>query len=185
MAETYSNIIYQPELNMFAHDGTFLCGGYRLSEESHYRPVPVGRPKLMKSLYDYASSLGIPIIFGKRVVEYSESLETNQATAITDKGEIFTADLVVVADGIGTKAGKAVGGVESKAMGSGYSVYRVTYPTEVLYQDSYLREQYRFDPGQLDYCEVFVGPEVNVIILVSPETTTWLFTHQVSSSDPI
>ena len=92
MAATYSSIIYRPAMTMFAHDGTFVGGPFVLSESSHYRPVPVSRPKLIRALYDYATSLGIPILFGKRVVDYEESNETNRAYAITDKGERFEAD---------------------------------------------------------------------------------------------
>ena len=102
MAKTYSSIIYRPAMTMFAHEGTNVGGPFDLSEASHYRPVPVSRPKLIRALYDYATSLGIPIIFGMRVVDYEESDETCRAYAVTDKGKRFEADVVVAADGIGS-----------------------------------------------------------------------------------
>ena len=183
MQKTYSSIIYRPAMTLLTHDGTFVGGPFELSEASDYRPVPVGRPKLIRALYDYATSLGIPIMFGKRVVDYGESNETSRAYAVTDKGERFEADVVVAADGIGSKVGKVMIGKEVKAISSGFSVYRVTYPTELLQADPFLAKQYPLRDGDPDYCEVYMSPRGQMITLISPELTTWLFTHKVRLSD--
>ena len=166
-------------MTLLTHDGALLGGPFELSETSDYRPVPVHRPKLITALYNYAISLGISVLFDKRVVDYGESNKTNRAYVMTDKGERLEADVVVAADGIGTKVGNAMGGKAAKAMSSGYSVYRVSYPTEHLQRDELLARQYSFRNGQPDYCEVYIGPNGNMIILVSPKLTTWLFTHKV------
>ncbi|KAK5062912.1 hypothetical protein LTR84_004988 [Exophiala bonariae] len=178
MQETYSNIIYRPSMNLLTHDGTFIGGPFELSESSDYRPVPVGRPKLIAALYNYTMSLGIPVIFGKRVIDYEESKETRRAYAITDEGERFESDVVVAADGIGSKVGKVMTGKEVRAISSGISAYRVTYPTEILRGDPFLAKQYPFKPGDPDYCEVYMSPEGQMITLISPELTTWLLTHK-------
>ena len=183
MKKTYSSIVYRPAMNLFAYDGTFVGGPFQLSEASHYRPVPVSRPKLIRALYNYVTSLGIPVIFGKRVVDYEESDETNRAYAVTDKGERFEADVVVAADGIGSKVAKVMIGENVKAISSGYSVYRVTYPTKLLQEDPFLAEQYPLREGDPDYCQVYIGPTGQMIILVAPENTTWLYTHEVRLSD--
>ena len=73
MEATYKNIVYNPDLTMLTHEGESLGGPFLLSETSYYRPVPVARPKLIKALYEYTVSLGVPVIFGKRVLEYQES----------------------------------------------------------------------------------------------------------------
>jgi 2-polyprenyl-6-methoxyphenol hydroxylase-like FAD-dependent oxidoreductase len=182
MPKTYSSIVYRPAMTLFAHDGTFVGGPFELSEKRHYRPVPVSRPKLIRALYDYAVSLGIPIIFDRRVVDYEESDDTNRAYAVTDRGEHFEADIVVAADGIGSKVAKVMIGKEVKAMSSGFSVYRVTYPTKLLQEDAFLAKQYPLGNGEPDYCQVYIGPKGQMIILVAPELTTWLFTHEVSTS---
>lgn len=183
MAKTYRSIIYRPDMMLLTHEGQTIGGPFRLSEDSHYRPVPVSRPKLIGAMYDCATSLGIPINFDKRVVDYGESVQQNNAYAATEQGERFQADVVLAADGIGTKVGKIMGEGEVKAISSGHSVYRVTYPTHVLQQDPFLAEKYAFvSDEQPDYCEVYIGGNGNIIILVSPELTTWLFTHKVRGS---
>lgn len=164
---------------LLTYDGHFIGGPFPLDENSHHRPVPCSRTKLIDALYDTARLLGIKVLFGKRVVDYEESVADAQAFAITDDGERFAGDIVIAADGIGTKIGKFLGTKEVKAISSGYSVYRVSYPTKLLQEDAFLAQQYTLKAGQPDYCEVYIGPEGNMIILVSPETTTWLFTHVV------
>jgi 2-polyprenyl-6-methoxyphenol hydroxylase-like FAD-dependent oxidoreductase len=181
MAQTYSSIVYRPAMTMYTHDGVFVGGPFELSEESHFRPVPVGRPKLVTALYDYAVSLGIPVTFGHRVVDYAESSDDGRAWAVTDQGKRFEADVVVAADGIGTKTGKIMTTGDAKAISSGWSVYRVTYPTKILQEDPVLAEQYRLREGDLDHCQVFMSSKGQIIILVSPELVTWLFTHEVSN----
>jgi 2-polyprenyl-6-methoxyphenol hydroxylase-like FAD-dependent oxidoreductase len=180
MAETYSSIVYRPAMNMYTAEGVFVGGPFELSEESHYRPVPVSRPKLITALYDYAISLGILVTFGHRVVDYEESSNANRAWAITDRGTRFEADAVVAADGIGTRSGKIMASKDAKAISSGWSVYRVTYPTKILQEDPVLAKRYLLREGDPDYCQVFMSSKGQVIILVSPELVTWLFTHEVS-----
>lgn len=182
MAETYSNIVYRPAMTMHTHDGIFIGGPFELSETSHYRPVPVGRPKLIKALYDYVVSLGIPVIFNQLVTEYHDSHTEERPYVMTSSGERFEADVVVAADGVGSKVTKAIGGTDMKAVSSGWSVYRVTYPTRILETDNFLAEQYRFQEGDPDYCQVFMSAEGQMIILVSRELVTWLFTHKVNKS---
>ena len=182
MDATYKSIVYNPNLIMLTHDGEALGGPFLLSETSDYRPVPVARPKLIKALYEYTISLGVPVMFGKRVVEYQESGADTLAYAITDTGERFEADLVVAADGIGTMAGQITSGKATRAFSSGQSIYRVTYPTSILQKDTFLANSYPFPPGQTDYCEVYLSPKGTMIILVSRETTTWLLAHEVRLS---
>lgn len=183
MAEKYRSIIYQPAMNLLSYDGTLLGGPFLLSEASHYRPVPVSRPKLIQALYDQAISFGITVHFNKRIVQYQESDETNRVYAITDTDERFDADVIVAADGIGSKSHKIIVGKEPTTMSSGYSVFRVTYPTSILQEDPFLAEQYQLRPGEPDFCEVYIGPRGNVIILVAPDITTWLFVHEVSAAE--
>ena len=180
MAETYSSIIYRPSMTLLTHDGALLGGPFGAFGNLRLQTCPSPSPEVDHSTVQLCHILGVSLVrFDKRVVDYGESNKTNHAYAMTDNGQRFDADVVVAADGIGTKVGKAIAGKEAKAMNSGYSVYRVSYPTGLLQKDSLLARQYSFQKGEPDYCEVYIGPNGNMIILVSPELTTWLFTHKV------
>ena len=131
-------------------------------------------------LFDYVQSLGIPISFGKVVVDYYEIPQCNRAGVLTDKGEHIEADLVIAADGVASKSWKVVSGEENKPKSSGFSVFRVAYPTELIYQDPFLKEQYSLAEGDDDICQVFLGKNTHGIVLVSPSVTTWFLTHKVN-----
>ena len=135
-------------------------------------------------LYEYVKHLEIPVTFGKVVVDYYEIVKSSRAGVLTDNGEHFEADLVIAADGVGSKSWKSVSGAENKPRSSGFSVYRVAFPTEITFRSSYLKEQYELRDGGDDICEVFLGKNTHGIVLVSPKTTTWFLTHKASRNHP-
>lgn len=164
---------------MFKCNGELLGGPFSIKEGVDHLPTPVSRPKLIGSLFDYVRSVGIEITFGKRVSEYYEILEANRAGVVTEEGDRFEADLVIAADGVGTKSWKAVAGEITKPKSSGFSVYRVAYPTKIAFEDPVIAERFAIKEGDDDICNVYLGENTHAIILVSPETTTWFLTHKV------
>ena len=141
-------------------------------------PTPVSRPKLISSLFDYVNKLNIPIEWGKCVCQYYEIIEAAKAGVITESGERFEADLVIAADGVGTKSWQAVAGEVTKPKSSGFSVYRVAYPTKRAYEDPAVAQKFAIPDGGDDITHLYLGEDTHAIILVSPETTTWFLTHK-------
>lgn len=179
VSDIYKSIIYRPALAMFKHDGELIGGPFSIKEGIDHLPTPVSRPKLIQMLYEYVQLLGIPITFGKVAVGYYELPQCNRAGVVTDKGEHIEADLVIAADGVASKSWKVVSGEENPPRNSGFSVFRVAYPTNLIYQDPLLKEQYDLKEGDDDICQLFLGENTHGIILVSPKITTWMFTHKV------
>ena len=165
---------------MHKYDGELLGGPFVQKAGFESIPIPVSRPRLISMLYDYVYMLGIPVTFGKHVVDYYENLETRKAGAITDGGEQFEGDLVVAADGVASKSWKAVSGADSKPQSSGFSVYRVVYPTKLALSNSLIAKNFPLLEGGDDICRVWLGKNTHAIALVSPENTTWFLTHKVS-----
>ena len=165
---------------MYKYDGELLGGPFSIREGIDHIPTPCSRPKLIGALYDQVLSLGISVTFGKPVVDYYEDLETGKAGAITDQDERFEADLIIAADGVGSKSWKVVSGEDSKPKSSGFSVYRVAYPTKLAFESSLVKERFALTEGGDDICRVYLGKNTHGIVLISPETTTWFLTHKVS-----
>ena len=180
MMETYLDIIYRPCMTMFRHDGELIGGPFSIKEGTDDLPTPVSRPKLIGALYEYATSLGIPVAFGKRVVDYYEILEANKAGATTDQGEQFEADLVIAADGVGSLSWKAVCGEVNKPKSSGFSVYRVAYCTKTAFEHPSVKKTFALRDDGDDICHLYLGKNTHGIVLVSPEITTWMLTHKVN-----
>jgi 2-polyprenyl-6-methoxyphenol hydroxylase-like FAD-dependent oxidoreductase len=145
----------------------------------------VSRPKLIAALYGYVKLLGIPVTFGKKVVDYWESLENSRAGVVTEQGEKFEADLVIAADGVGSISWKQTASNVEEPQSSGFSVYRVAYPTSLTYENPMLAEKYQLTEDDDDICNLFLGKNTHGIILVARDTTTWMLTHKVGESFPI
>ena len=182
MAETYRDIIYRPALALYKHDGELIGGPFSIKEGIDHIPTPVSRPKLIGSLYDYVCSLGIPVTFNKPVADYYEDLERKRAGAITDEGERIEADLVIAADGVGSKSWKSVSGEDSRPRSSGFSVYRVAYPTKIAFENPDVARSFDLTDEGDDICRVYLGYNTHGIVLVSREMTTWFLTHKVSDA---
>jgi 2-polyprenyl-6-methoxyphenol hydroxylase-like FAD-dependent oxidoreductase len=165
---------------MHKYDGELLGGPFVQKAGFDSIPTPVSRPKLISMLYDYVHMIGIPVAFGKRVIDYYEKLDEGKAGAITDEGEEIEGDLVIAADGVASKSWKAVSGKDSKAQSSGFSVYRVVYPTELALRNPLIASNFPLSEGGDDICRVWLGKNTHAIVLVSPENTTWFLTHKVS-----
>ena len=88
------------------------------------------RSNVTKMLEAQCLRLGIEIQYGKQVTQYDE--DDSKAWATTADGETFHADVVVAADGVGTRSHKHVTGQHVKATNSGYAVFRGMVPMERL-----------------------------------------------------
>lgn len=118
-------------LETFKHDGELMIPAMKVSERLRAVGLdpntPPGafqmRPLVYKMFINQAQRLDIPFLFNKRVVRYFE--EGSKAGVETDGGEKFEADVVIAADGIGSKSQAIVGG-KVRAASSGRAMWRVS-----------------------------------------------------------
>lgn len=178
MMEDYLNIVYRPRMSIFKHDGELLGGPFSIKEGDDDLPTPISRPKLIRALFDYTASLGIPVTFKQRVIDYGEDLTTQKAWAVTDQSERFEADLVIAADGVGSLSWKSVLAEATEIRSSGYAVYRVAYPTARAYEDPLVAKAFALPDCGEDLCHLYLGKNTHGIALVSSDVTTWMLTHK-------
>ena len=92
------------------------------------------RGEFHRIVFNYArDDLGIPIHLGSRIEKYFET-ET-EAGIILDSGEEVTADVVIGADGVRSKARELVLGYVDKPKSSGYAVFRAWFTNEEMMKD--------------------------------------------------
>lgn len=182
MEDKYRSLTFRPALSLFKTNGEHLGGPFSIKGVDRTTiPTPVSRPRLIGFLYDYVHSLGIEISYGKRVIQYYEVLDINKAGVVTDKGEHIEADIIIAADGVGSKSWSLVTGNNEKPRSSGFSTYRVAYPTKRLYDSQVLSKEFALEEDGDDICRVYLGSNKHGIVLVSPEITTWIYQHLVSN----
>lgn len=132
MVERLEKLNLDPMYTMMTYTGEKLLGPVPLEDG---RGVESGlftsRFGLQQLLYDYVVSLGVEVHFDKRVEFVYENPETKKGGCVTRTGEKFEADLLVAADGIGSKSSNLVLGSRQRtfATSSGYAMYHATYPT--------------------------------------------------------
>ena len=125
--------------------------------------------------YEYAMSLGIKIIFDTRVTEYFEN--DHEAGIIVD-GERVTADCVVAADGVHSKARKSVTGVEDIPKASGFAIFRCFCPIEPFLRDPKVNH---LIPEKGDRLIIWIGEDTHGIIQTQKQLDgiTVFLTHKV------
>lgn len=135
------------------------------------------RSDLHTLLYEYARSVGIQILFDTTVAEYYETADS--AGVVLSDGLSLEADLVVAADGVGSKSWGLVIGQKEVPISSGFALYRVTFPAGPALKNPIIAKEFE---GYKDKIETRVGPNVHVVIGKTEKTICWVLTHRVSVS---
>ncbi|KAJ5218385.1 uncharacterized protein N7498_000484 [Penicillium cinerascens] len=141
------------------------------------------RGELHTIVFNYAKDeLGIPIHLGQRVTEYFE--DENQAGIVLESGQKWvvltslqiTADLVVGADGVRSKARELVLGYYDKPKSSGYAVFRAWFSNKDMIRDP--RTKHFCENG--DTFNGWIGPDVHFLFstVKNGQDCCWVLTHK-------
>ncbi|XXH04333.1 hypothetical protein Hte_010747 [Hypoxylon texense] len=164
-------------IETFKHDGermiTPLKVSDRLRQQGMDPNTPPGafqmRPLIYRMYLNEVERQGIKIQFGHKVVDYWEDQDRQKAGVVTDKGERFEADVVIAADGVGSKCQKLVGG-QVRAMSSGRAMWRAAFPIHHLDKNPELKKFLKMG-----------GPDEDEPMVTGSEEESW--THTVESDD--
>ena len=151
-------------METFKHDGAPMIKPLKVSERLKavgLNPnTPPGtfqmRPLIYKMFVHQVEKLGIKIEFDRRVVDYFEDEEKGRAGAITEDGQRYEADVVIAADGVGSKSQKLVGG-QVRARTSGRAMWRAVFPVEHLDKNPEVKEFFKMVNGNDPIVRTFLG----------------------------
>lgn len=115
------------------------------------------RPKLIAAFIGQAKAIGIDITYGQRVADYTEDEATQKGGVILDDGSKLEADIVIAADGVGTKSHKLVTGHEVRAYPSGFAIFRTVFPADLAISDPDIRDRWPLLDGWRSYIEMWLG----------------------------
>lgn len=156
MAREYDAIsLHNAWIETFKHDGTHMIPPLKVADrlrDAGLDPdTPPGtfqmRPLVYKMFVAQVERLGVEIQFGKRVVEYHEDEERQKAAVVTDQRERFEADVVIAADGVGSKSHGLVGG-QVRAMSSGRAMWRAAFAKYHLDKNPEVKEFFKMVDGE-------------------------------------
>ncbi|CAG9956814.1 unnamed protein product [Clonostachys rosea f. rosea IK726] len=106
--------------------------------------LSISRAALHHAFHKYAARLGIEIKFSSRVIDYFEHDE--KAGVILEDGSKLVADVVVAADGIGSRSWNIVSGFKETPSSSDFAMFRATYPAEHALKRPLVAEKFGDDP---------------------------------------
>ncbi|KAK1071079.1 hypothetical protein LTR74_003728 [Friedmanniomyces endolithicus] len=141
------------------------------------------RPLIYKMFVKQVERLGVKIEFNSRVVDCFESEDGKKGGCVTDDGKRYEADVVIAADGVGSKSQKLVGG-QVRAVSSGRAMWRAAFPIENLDKDPEVKEHYKMiGPNDSEpIVRTYLGPGTYAMTLTRPETMIWIINHNATGS---
>ncbi|ETS78337.1 hypothetical protein PFICI_10399 [Pestalotiopsis fici W106-1] len=134
------------------------------------------RPKFLQMLISQLERVGIKIEYGCRVTEYYEN--KGVGGVVLDDGRKMEADVVVAADGIGTKSHKLVNNHDVRARSSGWASFRAAFPVERIAEDKELDEGLAILDNGHPLVRMMHGPGVHMIILRTNDIVSWGIMHK-------
>lgn len=148
LAKRYNEIsLHDAWISTYKHDGEFMIKPLKVAERLAAAGLdpqtPPGsfqmRPLVYQMFVEQVERLGVQIDFDTRIVDYFEDSEQGKGGCISEDGKRYEADLVIAADGVGSKSQKLVGG-QVRAQKSGRAMWRAAFPIEHLDKNPEVRE---------------------------------------------
>ncbi|CAG9942664.1 unnamed protein product [Clonostachys rosea f. rosea IK726] len=151
-------------------DGTFIGAHHPGSKDAP--STYVNRAKFHGILEEYARQQCIDIEYSANVVEY---FETNDAAGVKfDDGHSRIADVIVAADGVGTKSWGLLHGSKAEPINSGFAVTRVTFPAGPALENLVIVKEFE---GFSHRVSLHVGPDSHMVVGKTDIEICWLLNH--------
>lgn len=159
-------VSYDPCVSYHKHTGERILGpkpiftdDSKLGERANnpQRIYRHHRPEFHQLLLAQARKVGIEVEYGQRVIEYLEDAAARKGGVVVQGGGKLEADLVVAADGAGTKSYMLTMGEQVDAKGSGYAIYRTAYPVELALADPQVAEHFKLLEHGRSCFELWMG----------------------------
>ncbi|KAJ2986226.1 hypothetical protein NUW58_g5125 [Xylaria curta] len=148
------------------HDGKILAMAGYIGHRGDYH----------NAFLDAVRDAGIEIRMGSEVVDYEDEAGSPPAIQLAD-GTRVSADIIVGADGIKSRARELVLGFADAPKSSGYSCYRAYFPGAHLKEDPLCREF-----ADHDCVNIWIGEDTHLVqnTLRNGEEFNWIVTRKLS-----
>ena len=163
---------YSPVFDLRKFDGTTI--ETHAPGDAKNPSLSIYRRKLHNLLYTYANELGISITFNTRATEFFETADVGGVTL--ENGHKLTADVVVAADGVGSKSRVILDGDKAAPISSGFIMYRISFPVGPALGNDIISKEFA---GHVDRGFLYIGPGAHMIVSKSGDDLCWLLTCKV------
>ncbi|KAH6613955.1 hypothetical protein C7974DRAFT_344738 [Boeremia exigua] len=173
--ERVAEVAYSPLFELRKFDGTPI--EMHAPGDSKNPSISIYRRKLHSLLYTYAKELGISITFETRAVEFFETSDIG-GVSLGD-GQKLTSDVVVAADGVGSRSRAIIDGNRDEPISSGFIMYRISFPIGPALNNPVIAKDFadRHDQGYM-----YIGPGAHLPISKNGDQLCWLLTCKDENS---
>ncbi|KAF4629712.1 hypothetical protein G7Y89_g8434 [Cudoniella acicularis] len=191
MKKEYDSIgLHDAYLETRKHSGEVMVKPMRVADRLRAQGLnpetPPGtfqmRPLIYKMFVKQVERTGVSVEFDQYVVDYFEDVGKGKGGVITKEGKRYEADLVIAADGVGSKSQKLVGG-QVRAVQSGRAMWRAAFPIENLDKNPEVKEFFHLIDGKHPIIRTFLGPSAYALTLTRPDLMIWIMNHDVTGSE--
>jgi 2-polyprenyl-6-methoxyphenol hydroxylase-like FAD-dependent oxidoreductase len=165
LSEEYDKIsLHNAWIETFKHNGEPMIKPAKVADRLRAAGLdpktPPGtfqmRPLVYQMFVTQVEKLGIKLEFSSRVVDYFEDTESGKGGVTTDDGKRYEADVVIAADGVGSKSQRLVGG-QVRARPSGRAMWRAAFPIEHLDKNPEVKEFFHLINGTEPIVRTWLG----------------------------
>jgi 2-polyprenyl-6-methoxyphenol hydroxylase-like FAD-dependent oxidoreductase len=151
-------------METFKHSGERVVEAMRIEDRIHVQgfdpKTPPGtfqlRPLLYQMMLIQVGKVGIQVEFGQKVVEYYEDVEVGKGGVVMKGGIKHEADLVIAADGVGSKS-RVLSGGQVRVISSGRAMWRAVFPVEHLDANPRVKEFFSMVNGHDPVVKTWLG----------------------------
>jgi 2-polyprenyl-6-methoxyphenol hydroxylase-like FAD-dependent oxidoreductase len=165
MQKEYHDIsLHNAWIETYKHSGEQMIGAKKVSDRLRAQGLDPNlapgefqmRPLVYKMFVHAVEKLGVKIHFNSRVTDYYEDAENNKGGCVTEDGRQFEGDVIIAADGVGSKSQKLVGG-QVRAASSGRAMWRAAFPPGHLDKNPEVKEFFKMMPNKEPIVRTFLG----------------------------
>jgi flavin-dependent dehydrogenase len=189
MSKGYDEITaHEAWMQTFKHSGQSMIEPMKISDRlkksgTNITTPPATlqmRPLMYSLLVRQAEYLGVEIQYSMKVVSFGEDEVEGKAYCETEGGDEFEADVIIVADGIGSRSQNITGG-QKRANRSGRAIWRAAFPATHLEKNKDVKEFFKLMPGGEPILRAWLAPGGYALTLTRPDTIVWVMNHDVSA----
>ncbi|KAK6082189.1 FAD binding domain protein [Seiridium cupressi] len=134
------------------------------------------RPKFLQMLISQLGRVGVEMEYENRVVHYYEN--GNAAGVLLDDGRKLDADVIIAADGVGTKSHQLINRHDIRAWSSGWAAFRAAFPVDVIAADQEINERFRVLDNGHPLISMWHGQGLHMIVLRTDDIINWGMMHR-------
>lgn len=132
------------------------------------------RSELHTLLWEYIQELGIRVDFSAAVDDHFET--NDEASVVLADGQKLTADIVVAADGVGSKSWSMVLGEKDVTISSEFACYRANFQAGEALKNPIIAKEFENQP---DRASIHIGPGAHMAVGKTERQMCYILKHRV------